>query len=137
MCIRMWLEVGHACEPRQSATGRALALDWRVWVRGVRGDISAFVQKVVFKLHPPSAFVYPKRGIKKHKAFLINIETEYNTKPWSFLTFYFELRIGWFEPCIHSLSYVHLHVFISWRFIPHILTELVSSRLYFLRMTVA
>ncbi|XP_050668461.1 uncharacterized protein LOC126967806 isoform X2 [Leptidea sinapis] len=62
MCVRVWLEVGHACEPRRSALGRSLALDWRVWVRGARGgDISAFVQKVVFNLHPPSAFFYPKR----------------------------------------------------------------------------
>lgn len=63
MCVRVWLELGHACEPRRSALGRALALDWRVWVRGVSGqDISPFVHKVVFHLHPPSAFVYPKRG---------------------------------------------------------------------------
>lgn len=63
MCVRIWLEVGHACEPRRSALGRALALDWRLWVRGARGrDISAFVHKVVFYLHPSSAFVYPKRG---------------------------------------------------------------------------
>ncbi|XP_039758555.1 protein ENL-like isoform X2 [Pararge aegeria] len=65
MCIRIWLEVGHACEPRQSASGRALSLDWRVWVRGARGDISAFVHKVVFDLHPPSAFVYPKRVLQE------------------------------------------------------------------------
>ncbi|XP_031763033.2 protein ENL-like isoform X2 [Galleria mellonella] len=62
MCVRIWLEVGHACEPRHSALGRALALDWRLWVRGISGhDISSFVHKVVFYLHPPSAFVYPKR----------------------------------------------------------------------------
>ncbi|XP_049871707.1 protein ENL-like isoform X2 [Pectinophora gossypiella] len=66
MCVRVWLEVGHACEPRRSALGRALALDWRVWVRGVRGaDISSFVHKVVFYLHPASAFVYPKRVIQE------------------------------------------------------------------------
>ncbi|CAG9565994.1 unnamed protein product [Danaus chrysippus] len=65
MCVRIWLEVGHSCEPRRSAGGRALALDWRVWVRGARGDISGFVHKVVFKLHPPTAFVYPKRVIQE------------------------------------------------------------------------
>lgn len=66
MCVRIWLEVGHACEPRRSALGRALALDWRLWVRGASGcDISAFVHKVVFHLHPASAFVYPKRGIPR------------------------------------------------------------------------
>ncbi|XP_050350321.1 protein AF-9-like isoform X1 [Nymphalis io] len=65
MCVRIWLEVGHACEPRRSVTGRALALDWRVWVRGARGDISAFVHKVVFILHPPTAFVYPKRVLQE------------------------------------------------------------------------
>lgn len=63
MCVRIWLEVGHACEPRRTPSGRALALDWRVWVRGVSGhDISTFVHKVVFHLHPATAFVYPKRG---------------------------------------------------------------------------
>ncbi|KPI98362.1 Protein AF-9 [Papilio xuthus] len=62
MCVRVWLEVGHACAPCRSPLGRALALDWRVWVRAARGgDLSAFVQKVVFHLHPASAFVYPKR----------------------------------------------------------------------------
>ncbi|XP_068622446.1 protein ENL-like [Battus philenor] len=66
MCVRVWLEVGHACEPRRSPFGRALALDWRVWVRGARGgDISPFVHKVVFHLHPPSAFVYPKRVLQE------------------------------------------------------------------------
>ncbi|KAL4717304.1 hypothetical protein ACJJTC_017191 [Scirpophaga incertulas] len=66
MCVRIWLEVGHACEPRRSALGRALALDWRLWVRGVSGaDISAFVHKVVFYLHPASAFVYPKRVLQE------------------------------------------------------------------------
>ncbi|CAH0588143.1 unnamed protein product [Chrysodeixis includens] len=66
MCVRIWLEVGHACEPRRSATGRALALDWRVWVRGVSGhDISTFVHKVVFHLHPATAFVYPKRVLQE------------------------------------------------------------------------
>ncbi|XP_053611754.1 protein ENL-like isoform X2 [Plodia interpunctella] len=62
MCVRIWLEVGHVCEPRRSALGRALALDWRLWVRGASGqDISTFVHKVVFYLHPASTFVYPKR----------------------------------------------------------------------------
>ncbi|XP_004929610.1 protein AF-9 isoform X3 [Bombyx mori] len=66
MCVRIWLEVGHACEPRRSALGRALALDWRVWVRGANGrDISAFVHKIVFRLHPSSAFVYPKRVLQE------------------------------------------------------------------------
>lgn len=66
MCVRIWLEVGHACEPRRSAGGRALALDWSVWVRGVSGcDISAYVHKVVFHLHPASAFVYPKRVLQE------------------------------------------------------------------------
>ncbi|KAM3965515.1 uncharacterized protein ACR2FA_000362 isoform 1-T2 [Aphomia sociella] len=66
MCVRIWLEVGHACEPRHSALGRALALDWRLWVRGVSGhDISTFVHKVVFYLHPSSAFVYPKRVLQE------------------------------------------------------------------------
>ncbi|CAH2049173.1 unnamed protein product, partial [Iphiclides podalirius] len=66
MCVRVCLEVGHACEPRRSPTGRALALDWRVWVRGAGGrDISPFVHKVVFHLHPPSAFVYPKRVLQE------------------------------------------------------------------------
>lgn len=67
MCIRIWLEVGHVCEPRPlSSLGRALALDWRVWVRGAGGhDISHFVQKVVFNLHPASAFVYPKRVLQE------------------------------------------------------------------------
>lgn len=66
MCMRIWLEVGHACEPRRSAFGRALALDWRVWVRGVSGhDISSFVHKVVFYLHPSTAFVYPKRVLQE------------------------------------------------------------------------
>ncbi|XP_041980405.1 protein ENL-like [Aricia agestis] len=65
MCVRIWLEVGHACEPRRSAGGRALSLDWRVWVRGARGDVSAFVHKVVFHLNPPSAFVYPKRVLQE------------------------------------------------------------------------
>lgn len=66
MCVRIWLEVGHACEPRRSATGRALALDWRVWVRGVSGhDISTFVHKVVFHLPPATAFVYPKRVLQE------------------------------------------------------------------------
>ncbi|XP_028157901.1 uncharacterized protein LOC114351057 isoform X2 [Ostrinia furnacalis] len=66
MCVRIWLEVGHACEPRRSALGRALALDWRLWVRGASGrDISAFVHKVVFHLHPSSAFVYPKRVLQE------------------------------------------------------------------------
>ncbi|KAG6448933.1 protein ENL isoform X2 [Manduca sexta] len=66
MCVRIWLEVGHECEPRRSALGRALALDWRVWVRGASGhDISAFVHKVVFHLHPPTAFVYPKRVLQE------------------------------------------------------------------------
>ncbi|KOB66424.1 Protein ENL [Operophtera brumata] len=66
MCVRIWLEVGHACEPRRSANGRALALDWRVWVRGVSGrDISGFVHKVVFYLRPASAFVYPKRVLQE------------------------------------------------------------------------
>ncbi|XP_072937988.1 protein AF-9-like [Epargyreus clarus] len=66
MCVRVWLEVGHACEPRRSASGRSLALDWRVWVRGSRGtDISPFVHKVVFHLHPASAFVYPKRVLQE------------------------------------------------------------------------
>ncbi|CAK1580889.1 unnamed protein product [Parnassius mnemosyne] len=66
MCVRVWLEVGHACEPRRSPLGRALALDWRVWVRGARGgDISTFVHKVVFHLHPSSAFVYPKRVLQE------------------------------------------------------------------------
>ncbi|KAJ2949470.1 hypothetical protein O0L34_g15390 [Tuta absoluta] len=65
MCMRIWLEVGHACEPRRSPLGRALALDWRVWVKGASGqDISPFVHKVVFYLHPASAFVYPKRVIQ-------------------------------------------------------------------------
>lgn len=77
MCVRVWLEVGHACEPRRSALGRALALDWRVWVRGISGqDISPFVHKVVFHLHPPSAFVYPKRGI----LFLIDLLTVLNVR---------------------------------------------------------
>ncbi|XP_059061552.1 uncharacterized protein LOC131854453 [Achroia grisella] len=62
MCVRLWLEVGHDCEPRHSPFGRALALDWRLWVRGTSGcDISTFVHKVVFYLRPASAFVYPKR----------------------------------------------------------------------------
>lgn len=66
MCVRVWLEVGHACEPRRSPYGRALALDWRIWVRGVSGhDISAFVHKVVFHLHPATAFVYPKRVLQE------------------------------------------------------------------------
>ncbi|KAJ8714658.1 hypothetical protein PYW07_002883 [Mythimna separata] len=66
MCVRIWLEVGHACEPRRTASGRALALDWRVWVRGVGGrDISSFVHKVVFHLHPAAAFVYPKRVLQE------------------------------------------------------------------------
>ncbi|XP_075979601.1 protein ENL-like [Anticarsia gemmatalis] len=66
MCVRIWLEVGHECKPRRSALGRALALDWSVWVRGVSGhDISAFVHKVVFHLHPPTAFVYPKRVLQE------------------------------------------------------------------------
>ncbi|PZC84017.1 protein ENL [Helicoverpa armigera] len=66
MCVRIWLEVGHACEPRRTASGRALALDWRVWVRGVSGrDISTFVHKVVFHLHPATAFVYPKRVLQE------------------------------------------------------------------------
>lgn len=66
MCVRIWLEVGHACEPRRTASGRALALDWRVWVRGVSGrDISTFVHKVVFYLHPAAAFVYPKRVLQE------------------------------------------------------------------------
>ncbi|KAJ0175046.1 hypothetical protein K1T71_009187 [Dendrolimus kikuchii] len=66
MCVRVWLEVGHVCEPRRSPYGRALALDWRIWVRGVSGhDISAFVHKVVFHLHPATAFVYPKRVLQE------------------------------------------------------------------------
>lgn len=66
MCVRIWLEVGHACEPRRTPSGRALALDWRVWVRGVSGhDISTFVHKVVFHLHPATAFVYPKRVLQE------------------------------------------------------------------------
>lgn len=64
MCIRLWLEVGHRCEARTSSSlGRSITLDWRVWVKSASGhDISPFVQKVVFYLHPASAFVYPKRG---------------------------------------------------------------------------
>ncbi|XP_063539654.1 protein ENL-like [Cydia strobilella] len=63
MCIRIWLEVGHACEPQRSSSGRA---DWRVWVRGVAGaDISNFVHKVVFHLHPATEFVYPKRVLQE------------------------------------------------------------------------
>lgn len=63
MCVRVWLEVGHACEPRHSPSGRALALDWRVWVRGVAGaDISPFVEKVVFDFKPNAVFPYPRRG---------------------------------------------------------------------------
>ncbi|CAH0758159.1 unnamed protein product [Diatraea saccharalis] len=66
MCVRIWLEVGHSCEPRSTARGRALALDWRLWVRGANGrDISAFVHKVVFILRPASAFVYPKRVLQE------------------------------------------------------------------------
>ncbi|RVE51507.1 hypothetical protein evm_003908 [Chilo suppressalis] len=66
MCVRIWLEVGHACEPRSSSLGRALALDWRLWVRGASGrDISSFVHKVVFYLHPANAFVYPKRVLQE------------------------------------------------------------------------
>ncbi|CAH2087536.1 unnamed protein product [Euphydryas editha] len=61
MCVRIWLEVGHACEPQRSMSGRELSLNWRLWVRGARGDISAFVHKVVFELNPPSAYFYPKR----------------------------------------------------------------------------
>ncbi|XP_011562748.3 protein ENL [Plutella xylostella] len=67
MCVRIWLEVGHSCSPRpRSPQARPLSLDWRVWVRGVGGhDISAFVHKVVFHLHPSTAFVYPKRVIQE------------------------------------------------------------------------
>ncbi|KAI8434309.1 hypothetical protein MSG28_012390 [Choristoneura fumiferana] len=66
MCVRIWLEVGHACEPRLLPLGRAPALDWRVWVRGVAGaNISTFVQKVVFHLHPEILFTYPKRVLRE------------------------------------------------------------------------
>ncbi|XP_013191916.1 uncharacterized protein LOC106136031 [Amyelois transitella] len=62
MSVRIWLEVGHVCEPRRSTQGRSLSFDWRLWVRGVSGkDISSFVHKVVFYLHPASIFMYPKR----------------------------------------------------------------------------
>ncbi|CAG4935604.1 unnamed protein product [Colias eurytheme] len=93
MCVRVWLEVGHACEPRRTASGRALALDWRVWVRGARGrDISAFVHKVVFHLHPASAFVYPKRVLQEPPYEIqesgcssidipIHVYLKYSTKP--------------------------------------------------------
>ncbi|CAG9790996.1 unnamed protein product [Diatraea saccharalis] len=61
MSERVWLEVGHSCQPRSNARGRAQALDWLLWVCGANGlDISAFVHKVVFLLRPASAFVYPK-----------------------------------------------------------------------------
>ncbi|XP_052742336.1 uncharacterized protein LOC112052184 isoform X2 [Bicyclus anynana] len=40
-------------------------MHWRVWVRGARRDISSFVHKVVFDLHPPSTFVYPKKVLQE------------------------------------------------------------------------
>ncbi|XP_047506295.1 uncharacterized protein LOC125050460 isoform X2 [Pieris napi] len=93
MCVRVWLEVGHACEPRRAASGRALALDWSVYVRGARGaDISAFVHKVVFHLYPASAFVYPKRVLQEPPYEIqesgcssidipIHVYLKYSTKP--------------------------------------------------------
>ncbi|CAG9790995.1 unnamed protein product [Diatraea saccharalis] len=66
MSERVWLEVGHSCQPRSNARCRAQALDWRLWVCGANGlDISAFVHKVVFLLRPASAFVYTKREVRK------------------------------------------------------------------------
>ncbi|KAM3965484.1 protein ENL-like [Aphomia sociella] len=62
MCVRVWLQVGHACDSTLFTPGRVLPFDWRLWVRGVNDhDISSFVHKVVFYLHPSSQFVYPKR----------------------------------------------------------------------------
>ncbi|CAK1542249.1 unnamed protein product [Leptosia nina] len=93
MCVRVWLEVGHSSEPRRAASGRALALDWSLFVRGRRGaDISAFVHKVVFDLHPPSSFVYPKRVLQEPPYEIqesgcssidvpINVYLKYSTKP--------------------------------------------------------
>ncbi|KAM3965477.1 uncharacterized protein ACR2FA_000317 [Aphomia sociella] len=62
MCVRVWLQVGHACDSTLFTPGRVLPFDWRLWVRGVNDhDISSFVHKVVFYLHPSSQFVNSKR----------------------------------------------------------------------------
>ncbi|KAL3881224.1 hypothetical protein ACJMK2_027680, partial [Sinanodonta woodiana] len=62
-CIQLIIEIGHRSSPKTNPTKEGFTHDWTVYVRGYEGcDISQFVEKVVFQLHP--SFSNPRRVVK-------------------------------------------------------------------------
>lgn len=59
--IKVNFEIGHEASLRSKKTPEGFTHDWEVFVRGQDGgDISPFVEKVVFHLH--ETFHKPRRG---------------------------------------------------------------------------
>jgi len=60
--VQVKIELGHRATPRTKPTKEGHTHDWTVYVRGPEQyNISNFVEKVVFNLHP--TFTNAKRGI--------------------------------------------------------------------------
>lgn len=63
--IKIFIEIGHESSLKAKPTPDGYTHDWELFVRSCQsGDISHFIDKVVFNLH--SSFARPKRGQSVH-----------------------------------------------------------------------
>lgn len=60
MAVKVQFEIGHTSKLRSKKTIEGYTHDWELYVKGQQGDISVFVEKIVFNLH--ESFAKPKRG---------------------------------------------------------------------------
>lgn len=65
MSIKLAFEVAHLAQRKTKPAKGGFTHDWELYVRSPNkdGDLSHFVEKVVFNLH--DTFVKPKRSIKE------------------------------------------------------------------------
>lgn len=67
----MELILGHRASLRERATPEGFTHDWEVYVKGDRGDIQSFVDRVIFYLH--ESFPKPRRGKANISIFLLSL----------------------------------------------------------------